>query len=71
MTRVLKRFHESGESPFPHPYFLRIVGMAEIESEWTAHDREMLTSADPQGCFRPRLAPKYGANLGHPARLLT
>ena len=58
MTRVLKRFHESGESSFPHPYFLRIVGMAEIESEWTAHDREMLTSADPQGCF-PGTRPRY------------
>jgi len=37
-------------SSFRH-YSLREVGTVEIESEWTAHDREMLASGGSQGRF--------------------
>ena len=51
-------------SSFRH-YSLREIGMVELESEWTAHEsRTASFRRIRKTVSRPRLAPKYGANLG-------
>jgi len=50
-------------------YALRETGIVEIESEWTARDREQETGAAPGEYFSAQVsAQNRGANLGHHAR---
>ena len=47
-------------------YALRETGIVEIESEWTARDREQETGAAPGEYFSAQVsAQNQGANLGH------
>ena len=53
-------------SSFRH-YSQREVGRVEIESEWTAHDREKPASrADPQDCFSAQVSAKVRREPGAP-----
>jgi hypothetical protein len=62
-------------SSFRH-YALREVGVVEIESEWTARDRETAAQAELRGCFCSQVSlPQVSshnplANLGHRTRSL-
>jgi len=40
--------------------------MAEIGSEWTAHNRAMLTSVDPQDCFPAQVSARVRREPGAP-----
>lgn len=54
----------------PRHYALRETGIVEIESEWTARDREQKARGGGERIFLPQVsAQTRSANLGHQASL--
>ncbi len=49
-------------------YALREVGVVEIESEWTARDREQPSTGLPRRFLIPRLAPQSGSRTWDTSR---